>query len=426
MTDLNETNFSVKPERNIRINYIIYAMICIGYLFALVPRFGLAIYTDEISMSFNITASGLGVLASIYFYPYALMQIPCGFLSDKFLPEKLICISLILVSLGNIVFATTSNFYLALISRALTGFGGSLIYVPAMRYAVSYFPANKFGMLTGLLISINGLAVILVNGPLALVSEIYGWRISFLISATVTLLFGVVLKFLIKNNSTLVLDNTSSFSDGLKELGESSKTIIKNKYSRPMFIRSFLTYGVLITFQSLLAGPYMITFLGMSRIDAGKILVLMSVGTLIGSPIGGYLSDSIFKNRRKMSLIFIILSGICWIPLATMGNRMTPLMLTVILVVMGLLSGLSSSPQTAQVKEVFPKSVVGAGLGFNNLFMTGSGAIFPMLAGFMMGMGNVNPTVQFRNFFFISFIIMIIASIATYISVETYKKEPYK
>ena len=418
MGNLDEKKSTVEVERNVKRDYIVFAVICLGYLFALVPRFGLAINSDQISETFGLTAGGLGVLAAVYFYPYALMQIPGGFLSDMILPEKLVAVSLLLISIGNFGFATTSIYPIAVVSRALTGLGGSLIYVPALRYIATYFPTNKFSTLGAILMSINGLASILVNGPLALISETYSWRSSFLISAVATLLFGASLKVLAKSNP-VKSSKRGKFSDRIKELGKMSKIVVKNKNAWPLFFRSFVTYGVIISFQSLWSGPYMMTFLGINRITAGRILVLMSVGMLIGGPLGGYLSDSVFKNRRKMSLTSILLGGVFWIPFIVMGKGMTPMILTITLISMGFCSSLGGSVATAQVKEVFPIDVAGTGMGFNNFFLTGSGALMPMFFGFMMGIEGANP---YRNMVLVNLFMIILAAMATYISVETYKK----
>jgi sugar phosphate permease len=422
---LTEREGSQKSKRSIN-NIALFILICASYLFAIMPRYGLTINADQIMKFYGINPAGLGLLGSVYFYSYAIMQIPSGLLADMIRPEVLIIASLLAISVGNFIFSVANHYFLALAGRFLTGLAGSLIYIPGLRLLATNFPPERFGQLSGTLMAMNSVCVMLVNGPLAITSEKYGWRTVFLISGIATMVVGVVFILTSGKNSKRQGNGQPYLRSSYKKLFYSSKVAFQNKLAWPMFVRSFMNGGVSMSFQTLWAGPYMMLVLGMSRVATGKVLVLMSVGTLLASPLGGYLSDKVLKSRRKLTVTTEVLSVFCWLFLFFNVDTISPFFLNAILFLMLFVRGLGVGPATAQVKEVYPSSMAGAAMGTNNLFMTGGGAIMPVVFGLIIGKEFSNPPLQFRNMFLLSSILLCLSSVVAYISVETFGQTVHK
>jgi sugar phosphate permease len=139
---------------------ILFVLICVNYLFILIPRLALAINADQIMDFFKIDPIGLGILASIYFYPYSLMQIPAGLFADLIKPEVLIVVSLFAGSMGNLLFILAPRFLLAIASRFIAGLTSSLIYIPSLRLLAAKYPPEKFGQVSGTLLAMSSLAMV--------------------------------------------------------------------------------------------------------------------------------------------------------------------------------------------------------------------------------------------------------------------------
>ncbi len=341
-------------------------------------------------------------------------------MSDIVKPNVLVTISLLAVSIGNILFSVVPVYSIAFIGRALTGLGGSLIYVPGLRFLASNFPRNRFGQLSAILIAMNFVCVMLVNGPLALVSEIYGWRSVFLVSTVATVFSSLLLLWLGWNDVLTMKIRRGAMNIGINFL-DSVKEGLSNKLAWPMFFRSFVSYGVFLSFQSLWAGPYMMIVLGMNRMEAGTSLVLMALASVIAGPIGGYLSDKVLKTRRKMIIAAMSLSTLCWIFLVVFINSLTSSTLRLLLILMGCFYGLASGVQTAQIKEVFPEEKAGIAMGLNGTCLTGGGAVLPMLFGFILGSELADPHLQFRTAFLLNLSLVFLATVASILAVETYQ-----
>ena len=59
-----------------------------GFLVANIHRISPGVYASELMREFNTSASVLGLLSSSYFYTYGLLQIPVGFMCDRFRPGR--------------------------------------------------------------------------------------------------------------------------------------------------------------------------------------------------------------------------------------------------------------------------------------------------------------------------------------------------
>ena len=89
-------------------------------LFMLFPV--MSIYAAEYE---NSTPFLIGMSIGIYGLTQALLQIPFGYLSDRFGRKPILICGLIIFFLGSVLSASTSNLILVIIGRALQG-GGAI------------------------------------------------------------------------------------------------------------------------------------------------------------------------------------------------------------------------------------------------------------------------------------------------------------
>ena len=68
---------------------------------------------------------------------------------------------------------------------------------------------------------------------------------------------------------------------------------------------TFFRYGCLTALQGLWAGPYLINVQGLSILETGNVLLVMSLGYVIGLPLFGRISDRLVRSRNgSSSLLF--------------------------------------------------------------------------------------------------------------------------
>src|SRR6059058_3326388 len=115
----------------------------------------------------GIGPEALGALTGAFFFGFAAMQIPCGFLFDRFGPRRSIVGMLMLATLGGIIFTLAPSWPLLLTGRVLMGAGFGVMLIGSMVVISRWFPPDRFSTLTAIVMSIGLLGNLAATSPLA-------------------------------------------------------------------------------------------------------------------------------------------------------------------------------------------------------------------------------------------------------------------
>jgi MFS family permease len=117
-----------------------------------------------------------GTLAASSTLVYALMQIPVGYLADRFGARRLFIVGLFGTSLLSLSFALIHVYWLLVLNQAVSGFFRALLFAPGLVLISALFPPNRRAMALGLYVAGGSSSNVLLNllGPV-LVGPL-GWR----------------------------------------------------------------------------------------------------------------------------------------------------------------------------------------------------------------------------------------------------------
>ena len=102
-----------KEKAMLNFRWLIFFILSLAYFFVYFHRLSLSVVADDLVKDFQTTASTIGLLGSIYFYCYAVMQFPAGLLSDSIGPRKTVTFFLLIASAGSILFGFAPNIEMA-------------------------------------------------------------------------------------------------------------------------------------------------------------------------------------------------------------------------------------------------------------------------------------------------------------------------
>ena len=123
--------------------------------------------------------------------------------------------------------------------------------------------------------------------------------------------------------------------------------------------------------------------MGLSPVEAGNVLLLLNVGLVAGSPLGGWLSDRLLRSRKKVvimglggmaSSLFLISTGLA------LGS---PVVTAGLFCLFGIFSGFGIV-MYAHIKELVPEGMTGMALTWVNLFTMFGGGVFLHLLGWVL------------------------------------------
>lgn len=349
------------------LSWVIWILACLFYFYEFLLQVSPGIMHNELLREFSISAQGFGLLGGAYYLSYSGMQIPAGILLDKLGPHKLITFATLICAVGTLAFAHTNNFHMAVAARFCIGFGSAFAVVGTMKFAANWFPAQRFAMLTGLMVAIGMSGAIGGEKPLAIVINAYGWRPTFDALGLIGLILACAIYFIAKDEPYKLYEEShenNSYLHAIKAtLGDLKQILV----SKQVWLISF--YGGLVfmttpVFCGLWGVPFLETNYHVTSETAATLTSLIFVGWIFGGPGWGYISDKIGKRKPPMTIgaivALICLCSILYTPITNMN------VLGTLLFLLGFFSA-GFLPAFSMIKEISCQKNCATALSFMNM-----------------------------------------------------------
>jgi len=266
-----------------------------------------AVTANNLEESLKLSTTQVGTLGGAYFIAYALSQLLLGSSLGSISPRLLLGVTALISAGGALMMSLAQSFEAALIARLLMGIGFGTAMVGVV-YFVGLLFSNKFAFMLNLSQSIaNGVGALL--GLLAPLPILQNFRLSFLVTALLLIVNGILILLFIKDGSK---ESGLKASEAEKaSLGQQLSAIFGNGqfwigtiYFTGLF-SSFLAYADLwnIRFQTDIFG------------SSGSMAAMINSGVAWGLTIGG-VATGIWANQAG----FIKPARICaWASLILMA-----------------------------------------------------------------------------------------------------------
>lgn len=334
----------------------------------------------ELMRDFNFTGNRLGVLSSIYFWAYALMQIPAGILLDKLGPHRLLAVASATLAVGCLLFADAHNFSIALIARFLIGLGSSFAVIGCMKLATNWFPPNRFALLLGLTITVGMTGAIFGERPLRQFIEWYDWRTCMNALSILGALLFLIFFFFVKDQPSS-RHSVSHSNQTFKHVIKGLFLVIQSKQMWIVALYGCLMFAPTITFCGLWGGQFIALKCHISLTEATAVISAVFIGWVIGSPLGGGISDKL--GLRLPTMIVGALGACISFAMILYIPDLSKFQATSLLFIFGLLSsGFLTS--FSIVRESSPAQCVASALGFMNMMNTLGIALAQPLIGLVL------------------------------------------
>lgn len=426
---------TVNPElkaKMMKYRWAIFIVLAVAYFFVYFHRVSTTAMAPDIEEAFGIGAAATGLLASAYFYAYTAMQLPSGIFTDKWGPKRSATVFIIITAIGSLVCGLSTSYEMLIAGRVIIGVGVAVIYIPIMRVLALWFRKDEFASLSGILLMVGNVGTIAAATPLVLMTEALGWQNVFIILAVITFIIGlmcwVIVKDHPKDKGFPSIEEIESEETG-KPIEESTSEKIPMVQSLKLTFGSgrkfwtlaiwfFFMYGSIMVYQGLQAGAYYTNVYDWDKGTWGILLTLVGVGMIIGCPLAGFISDKILHSRKKVLVLGTLVYTIIWAVIWLMSGKLDSLVAQgIINFCFGFFGGFFVVSY-AQVKELYPVSIVGVSTAALNLFPFLGGAILQSISGYIVA--DKTPE-QFQTLWMIMFICMVVATICAFLSMEKQK-----
>lgn len=351
------------------------------FFYAWVLRVAPSVMVEELMRDFAVGAGVLGHLSAAYFYGYAGMQVPVGLLLDRFGPRRLMTVAALACAAGCLLFALGNSLATVTAGRFLIGASAAFSLVGSMAVAGQWFPANRFAILSGLSMAMGMAGGVFGQAPLRLAVEASDWRTATLFLAAGGALLAVA--------AWATVRDKQRGSGGLAGMLSGLGIVVRHRQTWLIAMAGLGTSAPLLAFAGLWGVPFLETAYGFTRTQAATLTSVIFVGWGIGAPLIGWLSDR--AGRRKAPLVAgLVLETLTLAVLVYVPGLPTPLLAGLCFLI-----GFFGSAQIvcfALVKENHPPTLSGTGIGFVNGMVTGAGALFQPLVGFLLDLAWTGET----------------------------------
>lgn len=360
--------------------WVVFGLVLFTYLFMSAQRTAPGLITNEIMRDFQVTASTIGLLASIQFFVYTGLQIPMGILADRYGPNFFLIIGAILTGMGTIIYSLGTHEFVLFFARILTGIGDATIWVNMVLILGRWFNAKEFTRLIGVAAMTGSLGFLLATVPLSALIDFLGWRTAFFSTGVLLCLCGILLYFVL-----VKVPNHSVFTK--KEIQREKtmvllKRIVSNRQAWALFLCHFGLVGTYVGFIGSWAVPYGMNMYGMTRSDASQLVLIGLVGALIGAPLSGYISSRLGMIKRPYIMVHIMIV-LCWSTFLFTNANPPVHFLVILFFVIGLMYG-ANALTFATVRQAFPLNESGIASGFANTGGFLSAVLLPTIFGLVL------------------------------------------
>ena len=359
--------------------WLAFVLACLFFLFEFVARVEPSLDAAGIKAHFGIVDGRFGLLASLFFWVYAPMQLVVGITLDKFGARRVMVPAVLICALGPLLFAASSSLALAGIGRILTGLGGAFAFVGALYVANHRFPARAFATLSGVLAAIGMVGTAVGVVWLTQLSQALGWRTVFTMTGLAGIGLFVVMALFFKGYRAAerAAEHPLAQLPGLFRSGR----------LWALAIVSALYYVPVNAYAGLWGSSELSHDRGLDPSRAEFDVSLIFWGLALGSIVAGLVSDRL-SHRKWVVVAGAVSSALAffaalWLP------GLGPRQVAGLMFVAGFLGG----PQVltfAMAKEGLPNAVAGTAMAVVNMVSIGGAMLFQPLAGYLLDLTGGN------------------------------------
>ncbi|GAA4749623.1 MFS transporter [Flavisolibacter ginsenosidimutans] len=389
---------------------LVFVNVVINYM----DRSNISVAGTALSKDFHLTSVQLGLVFSAFGWTYALLQIPGGWLADRFGPRPVYSCSLFGWSAATFFQGFVNGFSGLLFLRLLIGAFEAPAYPTNNRIATAWFPDNERASAIALYTSGQFVGLAFLTPLLVTAQHFFGWRGLFIATGLVGILWSFCWHLFYRDPAKHPAVNEAELTyieegGGLPQRRQKQSTEAPKKLTWATARQAFTSkklWGIYIgqfTINSTLwffltwFPTYLVKYRGLQFLTSGFLASLPFIAAFCGLLLSGFASDYLLKKNvsagiaRKTPIVLGLLlsttivaadyvSGSFWIifflSLAFFGN------------------GLASITWVL-VSALAPKHLIGFTGGVFNFIGGLASVIVPIIIGYLASSGNFKPALFF-------------------------------
>lgn len=357
-------------------SYFLFLLVVIFCAYEYIVRVMLSAITPLLMTDLHYTPQAFGILSSVYFYAYAPVQLFSGYLHNRFGVIRITTMAIGICIFSTYLFAHVDNYFILLCCRFMMGFASGFAFVGAYILVSKIFPYHRWGLMYGLIQLLGAFSAMLGQNLLAQLAVHFDWRNLVTDLAVIGLALLISLACFWKKN--IAHSDTKLKTNGLLQ------TITRLCASKQVIfiaLYSLLSWGPITIYTTLWGPTFLLANYGWSNATAVSVVSMSWVGIALGSPLFGWLTNTI--NNRRFPMLLAVLIGLIASPILIYF----PIKNYGVQCLLAFCIGLATSGQPIAfiaIQESVPKQFASVAIGLNNFAVIIGGAIFQALSSLLL------------------------------------------
>lgn len=270
----------------------------------------------NIMQDYEIQADKMAWLSSIYYLSNVLFLFVAGVVLDRFSIKNTLLIAMFLCVASTFLLAYSHSFYMALFCRFVTGIGSAFCFLGPVRLASHWFPPKRMALVTGAIVTMAMAGGMLAQYPLTQLVLLVGWRQAVQDVGLLGLTMLIVMFFWIKERPHAAAKEVPA---PINILSAAKKAYLNTQYLRAALYASLMNMAIAV-FGAMMGTLYLVQRLEINASEASLINSMLFLGSIIGSPLVGWISDKMGLRvlPMKMGVLasLLVLIAILYLPVS--------------------------------------------------------------------------------------------------------------
>ena len=343
--------------------YLVWLPAVAVYFLAVFHRTSLGVAGLAATERFGLSASELSSFTVLQLLVYAAMQIPVGVLLDRFGARTMLVAGAFVMTLAQLGFALTGSYAGAVAARVFVGMGDAMVFISVLRLVAAWFPPMRNPVLVAWTALIGQSGALVAAVPLARSLEELGWTTTFLVSAGVGVVLGLLVLVLVRD---LPPGSPPRAVKSVRAVGRDLKASWQDPGTRLGLWSHFTAQFGANTIGLLWGYPFFVHGENTGQGVAGLLLSVLVLTQMLGGPlVGWFIANNPWQRSTVVLAIVGAMAGTWGVVLLWPGNA--PVALLGLLVVTVGLGGPGSMVGFDVARTFNPASRLGSATGIVNV-----------------------------------------------------------
>lgn len=363
----------------------IVGLLCLAFMVAYFDRVNLsaAATDDEFKAAFKLSKTEIGFLGSVFFASYTVMQIPAGWLVDRFGVKIPFAVGFFIWSLFSAATAWVTSFQQLVGARLLLGVGEAVNTPAGMRWIRFNIPEKHRGLTVGIYMAAAKFGPA-IGAPLAtwlLVN--YGWRQMFLVLGLGALLWLIPWMLLVK-------DDDRQIEESVRANSAVSNVSFWRVVASPAMIGTIIgtfAYQYFVYYCMSWLPDYFKSQRHFTQMQSGMLTGASFWGMAVVAVIGGYWADRLIEKGQDAVAVRkrFIFAGLALSSTELLGAYVESNEAALWISIVSLSAlGLMTANYWALTQTLFANTGVGRIVGVQNAAANLPGVVAPVFTGWLL------------------------------------------